>query len=324
MTDFVPTNFLEDSKDLENQVTELGFLLRRSKLLISNYGGDGDFNGDGLGLSLAITSVNQENEASNEKANPYHSLIQDLKARVNGGSISTTSQDRENLAFKDVHKGGIQLSVDSEISIQITGDSESEGGDTSSTESSSDVYSFLRCRTECLLDLVPTIERNLVHAEKIITKLPATKISFSMSEAARPFVLRIADKFIDANIKLVERLGEANWQRFVQIRDRIGETSDHNHTIDPVQEMHCKDVPQSLSTPRTLFHDSGIGTSVAPGTRYAASVASHTSFISSNAEGDYGSLRVPATPAEVFEGKPFRCFICNSILSSIRTRVDWK
>ena len=90
---------------------------------------------------------------------------------------------------------------------------------------------------------------------------------------------------------------------------------------EPMQEANTKETPKSVFTHCTLFHDSGIGTSVAPGTNYAAS---HTSFISSNAEEDCGSLRVPATPAEVSEGKPFRCFICTNMLYNIRTRIDWK
>ena len=326
MIDFIATPLY--SSHLASQVTELKALLNRSKFLLLSHGDDGadntSLNGDGPELSLATQSTECEKEISSETIGPYTSLIWNTPAESTNGSNSTiaTPQDHEASASNE-HPAGSCTSVDSNTNSQIESDSESDSGDDLSTTSGSDIYSFLRCRTECLLDLVPTMERSLTHAIKISSESSANRTPFSVTEAARPFVLMIADKFTNASIKLIERLGEANWQRYVQIREKMDETSNRYHVV-VTQEGHSKCIPQSVFAPCTLFHNSGIGTSVATVTEHAASVASHTSFISSNAEESRGSLRVPTMPAEVSEGKPFQCFICKNMLFKIRTRVEWK
>lgn len=81
---------------------------------------------------------------------------------------------------------------------------------------------------------------------------------------------------------------------------------------------------KSSFIPVSLFQDSGLGSSLPAQTSYAATAASHSSFVSSNAEGESGHLRVPPTPKGVFEGIPFVCEICSHELSEIKNRVDWK
>jgi hypothetical protein len=77
-------------------------------------------------------------------------------------------------------------------------------------------------------------------------------------------------------------------------------------------------IAQSVFKPTSLFHDSGLGSSI------PASIASHRSFASSLASNAKGSLRVPDAPAEVALGKPFKCDFCGHRLLNTRTRVDWK
>lgn len=88
--------------------------------------------------------------------------------------------------------------------------------------------------------------------------------------------------------------------------------------LEPPEELA---IAKSVFRPHSAFHDSGIGTSNPAQTQYTPS---HTSFQSSNTEGEHKSLRVPATPLEVHDGIPFECFICKSFLTNIKTRVDWK
>ena len=228
MTDFASTTPLEKSNDFAELVSELRVLLCRSKFIISGYGDDDvrnlDSNGVGSALLLATTSISQDKETIDEVADSHNGLVWKLPAGAKDGSNSATSRGSIALPSNEHNPVTVSSAV-GETVLLIPRDSESDSGDSLSTESSSDIYSFLQCRTECLLDLVPTIERNIIHAVKLTAKPPTSLIPFSMTEAARPFILRIADKFTNASNKLVERLGEANWQRFVQIRTRMDVTS---------------------------------------------------------------------------------------------------
>ncbi|KAI9800286.1 MAG: hypothetical protein M1833_003400 [Piccolia ochrophora] len=76
--------------------------------------------------------------------------------------------------------------------------------------------------TSCLLDLSISLSRCLtwVHTRDDDIQAP-TKLDFTVSDPARPYVLKIYDKFPSADTKLIERFGEANWQRHMRIRSWI-------------------------------------------------------------------------------------------------------
>ena len=306
---------LENSSDFASPVIELKLLLDRSKHIISSYG-DNDIDGFHLGvdkdkLLLTISSASNEKERSNEIASPYTTSTWDQLGTDDGydseGSIATPFYDCGESVPNKVIAGSC-------TSTQIPIDSESDSGDDLSTESDTDIFSILKCRTECLLDLVPTLESSLAHSVKAIPEPIATKTPFSVAETARPFILRIADQFPKANMKLVERLGEANWQLYMQIRDRLGDS----------RPMTPKGLSQPFFAPSMPFRDSGEGASITAVPKYTSSAASCISLVASNNEENLGSLRVPRTPIEVSTGQPFQCFICNNILSEIRSRTDWK
>ena len=180
------------------------------------------------------------------------------------------------------------------------------------------------------MDLVPTMKQSLTQT-RTKRKPPAISIPFAVSEAARPFVLNVYDKFNMASRKLIERLGESNWQRYVTVRARMDQIANTEANDEETREMDRpkpvvleKNPPQSVFTPYSVFHDSGIGTSMTSASLHAASVASHTSFISSQAEEGNSKTRVPPTPPEVARNEPFRCFICGHVLFKLRNRVEWK
>jgi hypothetical protein len=83
-------------------------------------------------------------------------------------------------------------------------------------------------------------------------------------------------------------------------------------------------VPKSVFKPVSEFYDSGIGDSLPTHSSYAATIASHSSFVSSNGAHKAGTLRVPPMPAAVGHGEPFDCEICGQRLRHIKNRVDWK
>ncbi|BAE66600.1 unnamed protein product [Aspergillus oryzae RIB40] len=107
-------------------------------------------------------------------------------------------------------------------------------------------------------------------------------------------------RFANAPTSLVERLAEANLQRSIRLR---------------TQEEEKEEVDDHTN------HDSGLGTSIPTMSQYAATVASHTSFLSVAGEEALGRPRVPPLPQE--GGRPFRCDYCHRTIS-MRNRIEWK
>lgn len=171
--------------------------------------------------------------------------------------------------------------------------------------------------TKCLMELLPSMEQTYKHLCDPGLRLEESngKICFHVTDAARPWVLQVHDKFKNASISLIQRLGEANWQRYLRIRQSIAAGDSTN------------DIPisaQSAFIPASKFHDSGLGTSVRPESTLARTDASHSSFASSLADQGGSCARVPPTPIGVVDGTPFQCFICKRKLTTIRNRVQWK
>lgn len=165
--------------------------------------------------------------------------------------------------------------------------------------------------TTCLTELGPSLEQNLTNAENSRAQHSFfTSVPFSVSGPAAIYVSLVREKFKQAHYKLVERLGEANWQRHKNVREKMENIKD-----SPEEKTN---LARETGVASSVFHDSGIGTSVPARTEYAPS---HTSFLSSNTEGEV-SLRVPREPSEVGAGKPFQCFWCRRIISNVKNRVD--
>ena len=196
------------------------------------------------------------------------------------------------------------------------GGSDTDDDDMSEDDGTGEIFEELGLHTRWLTQLAPTLEQNLIHAENARYQTSCRRgATFSVSGPAAIYVSLVREKYRQAQNQLVERLGEANWQRHVGVRTRMEASVDVH---PPAEELAAA---KSLFRPYSAFHDSGIGTSVHTQTQYAPS---HTSFRSSNTEGERETLRVPATPAEVHDGNPFQCFLCKSMLSNIKNRVDWK
>jgi hypothetical protein len=194
-------------------------------------------------------------------------------------------------------------------------DSEAEGESANERNVMDAIAADLRFYNHRLMDLMPSIERTAVQPAQLQGPNDHSALSpFQMSEPAHAYVIKVADKFPDAESKLVERLGEANWQRHVRIRQSSGGTA----------EIVPAEVPKSVFVPVSMFHDSGLGSSMPAQSAYAATAASHSSFKTTMTESQSGSYRVPPTPKEVYAGESFTCEICGHFLSKIRNRIDWK
>jgi hypothetical protein len=177
--------------------------------------------------------------------------------------------------------------------------------------------------TASLMDLRPMLEQSLgdtlVPKAKRAGSKPPT---FHVTDSARPYVLQVHDKFRQANSALVERLGESNWQRHIRLKELAAAAE--NLVEGTIPQVVVTEAPKSAFQPLSRFHDSGLGSSAHTMSLYPASNASHASFLSSATDAVKGRQRVPSTPIEVSEGKPFTCSICSKTLSGIRNRVDWK
>ena len=183
----------------------------------------------------------------------------------------------------------------------------SNESDEESEDDVAEIPTDISFRTGCLQELTPLIKSCIVRAEK--PKSPAAaNATFTVSGPAYYYVQNVREKYEKAPVQLVERLGEANWQRHVRLRQLAdGCESNQGDTLSALQ-------------PQSNFHDSGIGTMETGST----SAKSHSSFVSSNAIGDVTGLRVPPAPVEVKNGKPFLCSFCGLIQDTINNRVDWK
>ena len=174
----------------------------------------------------------------------------------------------------------------------------------------------LQFHISCLVDLGFTLEKSLLCTETSrVRSSETTPLPFHISDAASVYISIIRDKFKDAEAQLIERLGEANWQRHVNVRMRMA------NVIGDFKEEYIREDPCSTFRPYSAFKDSGIGPSAPTQSQNAPS---HRSFVSSVSEKEGGRLRVPREPVEVGAGRPFQCYLCGELLSSIRNRGDWK
>ena len=194
------------------------------------------------------------------------------------------------------------------------------GSDRWSDSGSYDTIEDISFATTCLMELGPSLEQNLQHAETAQNQSShLTSVPFTMSDPAMIYVSLVREKFKQAHYKLVERLGEANWQRHRDVRDKIEYNKlppeERTKVGEETSILHCR------FRPYRDFHDSSIGASALAQTDYTPS---HASFLSSNTEGEHASLRVPKQPSEVGVGKPFQCSLCKCVILNVRNRLDWK
>ena len=208
---------------------------------------------------------------------------------------------------------------------QYAGDESDQSDSDSETSSNGEesLYENIQFGIARLMELAPTLQKNVLRDKKArIERIVLSAHSLTVSQEARTYVSMAREKFKQADLNLVQRLGQSNWRRHRRIRDMMYRSE------ESVEE---KPVPSAILTtdhstfrPPPTFHDSGLGTTISSASQYAASAASHTSFASTVEEGVRKSLRVPSMPPEIADGKPFKCFICGMLQLRIRNRIDWK
>jgi hypothetical protein len=159
----------------------------------------------------------------------------------------------------------------------------------------------------------PATEPEFTEVHRSLERETLEDSVFEVSGPAKVYVSNILDKFPSADIRLIERLGEANWQRHVIIRNKQDQEEPGRFILQRTAK--------SIFHPALTFHDSGIASSLPVVSAYAPSLLS---FVSRVDDADNKYFRVPPTPKEVLEGKPFECFICRRTISTLKSRADWK
>ncbi|KAL2071260.1 hypothetical protein VTL71DRAFT_12495 [Oculimacula yallundae] len=225
----------------------------------------------------------------------------------------------EILITQEMHDLGILIE---KARLITEGDYESDDSSNSVDsvkEDSLSVINSLGVYVGCLMELLPSMEETLASLdwEEVDDTKQSQPIDFQISGPAQPYVLKVYDKFPLADLHLMHRLGEANWQRHMSLR-AICDEDEEERVVFP-QEM-----PKITFVAVSEFKDSGVGSSLPAHSTYAATVASHSSFQTTADEKNRGNLRVPPTPKEVSEGEPFQCQICGQFLRNIKNRVDWR
>lgn len=164
-----------------------------------------------------------------------------------------------------------------------------------------------------LMELLPTLEAvyRLTHAAG---PKHTSRADFGVTSVATPYVSHVRDKYPQASSKLADRLGEANWQRHERLRSQVSQGPKADATA-----VQARTLFQLVS----IFEDSALGSSLRSRMEKAASVASHSSFLSSAAGDKNTKIGVPKMPEGAKWGSAFPCPFCRSMVD-ISTRVAWK
>lgn len=297
-------HYLERSveKDSELQATVAGTLAAIAKIITS---------GNPCSYSLAVRYANSPD---------LFPLGQHHKDRIDISLISSYYDDTE------------ESETESDSS-----DSDEDDEEDSTTQRHLQSLNRLSSHMTSLMDLLPTLHHSCNVEPLQISELGQSgpRVHSELPFAIRPYVLQIHDKFKSIGDILANRLGEANWQRYLHLQALAkqirAQTSAHAHIEVDEEDQEEEEgeeneieLARSSFFPLSEFHDSGLGSSIPARSKYAASAVSHSSFLSTQSAASRGVARVPPTPAEVRDGKPFMCSICGILLENIKARVDWK
>ncbi|KAK2063388.1 hypothetical protein LY76DRAFT_642561 [Colletotrichum caudatum] len=187
-------------------------------------------------------------------------------------------------------------------------DSEESDSDTSSISDLNDweeIADGMRTDMECLNDLDSIIKCPVTDARK-------PKAIEYQTEKAKPWTPhrlyfdRIGHRFPGAPLELVQRLAEANWSRFERIQlDKERNITESQKTDGAAGEGSALGNNLTSATEQgSVFHDSGLGTSLATGSAYAETTMSYRQ------EKQEHSIKIPSLTPEAKKGKPFECMAC--------------
>jgi hypothetical protein len=163
--------------------------------------------------------------------------------------------------------GPFNKEVDSILARGRDSSGDSDSASLESMGSIEDIVEDLKVCTECLADLMPSLEhpaRDQFPTKKTVHGIWEDLSSVSL--VARPFVQAIKEKYPIANTDLTIRIGEAIWRRRVRLRPSTSTNINMPRNI-PKQE----DAPSTIA-----------GSSLAPSSRGRYSRTTKSSFVASS------------------------------------------
>ena len=179
-----------------------------------------------------------------------------------------------------------------------------------SEDSIGDIEADLSTYVTCLIDLEPMMERPIPDPQR--EQSVSDPLFLEEREPYQFYAELIKARFPKADRKLIEQLGQANWER--SQRGRIEREANLRERDGPENIIEVAGTVVADSA----FHDSGMGTSVPAQTAYAKSIVSFISSISGETHN-----HIPPLSQEAKSGKPFSCNACGKNVTYTRTR-DWR
>ncbi|KAI3391730.1 hypothetical protein diail_6871 [Diaporthe ilicicola] len=229
-------------------------------------------------------------------------------------SISQTLTEKlvDLLDIKISETGQESISVIKSLTAAVAdgnSDNSSDSGLSNfSTESVKGILEDLRVDTTCLLDLEPLLRSPILRTDAEPIAVWATKhVKWSPHQ---PYSDKVSARFPQAGDDLVNRLGKANYERYL----RCQEQKASNELARCPTDQTAPAVHDGASS---KFHDSGIGSSL------PTTTSSYAETVMSYGMGEGRKVRIPPLPSQAKAGLPFECVACGKSVK-ISTNSAWK
>lgn len=185
-------------------------------------------------------------------------------------------------------------------------ESTSSGGSIDSLEDNiQEMTKDLQTDTLCLMELGDSLEDPILDSIKETERSPLNEALVDW-EPHKAFCEKVEVRFPGATELLVLRLGKANYERYIRCQQER----------ETCEQIEVKEDSESQLLHGSMFHDSGLGSSMPSATSYAETLMSY-----GNTSGR--SVRIPPLPVEGVARKPFACFVCGKTVK-ITNDSAWK
>ncbi|KAK3390130.1 hypothetical protein B0H63DRAFT_107437 [Podospora didyma] len=176
-------------------------------------------------------------------------------------------------------------------------------------DSVAEVAEDLKTDAQCLMELDPLFRNPVLDLSSLKQKRPLHLIEWAPEKA---YCDKVQQRFPRAEGSLVERLGEANWVRYLRCQEQRNSTDTQLRDREVVARQ---DDEQTVAA-SSKYHDSGLGTSLPTASSYAETIMTYGG-------GDGQKIRIPPLSAESKGGKPFPCVACGKTVR-IMNNSAWK
>lgn len=206
---------------------------------------------------------------------------------------------RDRIAYSDLRDG------------QRSDDSSSDCSSLPESLDPKEIARDLKIDTECLMDLDPLFTCPIIEVQP---EKPARETLVAEWRPEKAYCERIVQRFPRADRDLVERLGTANWLRFLRCKGER-EADEREHPGEDADNVKQPFAPAATMVGSSQFYDSGIGSSI-PTLRYAETVMSYSG-------GNGNHVRIPPLPEIAKKEQPFECIVRGKSLT-ITSNSVWK